>query len=69
MVGVYYPPAVLLLVLVLIVFGVSLGFSVVVSRQRRQIDRLIEDTAVMAAELRELRAERRTAEDRRAELD
>ena len=35
--GVYYPPAVLLLVLVFIVFGVSLGFSVVVSRQRRQI--------------------------------
>jgi len=57
--GVYYPPAVLLIMLVPIVFGVLLGYSVVVSRQRRQIDRLIEDTAVLAAELRELRAERR----------
>jgi len=57
--GVYYPPAVLLIVLVPIVFGVLLAYSVVVSRQRRQIDRLIEDTAVLAAELRELRAERR----------
>ena len=57
--GVYYPPAVLLIVLVPIVFGVLLAYSVIVSRQWRQIDRLIEDTAVMAAELRELRAERR----------
>jgi hypothetical protein len=59
--GVYYPPAVLLIVLVPIIFGVLLGYSVIVSRQRRQIDRLIEDTAVLAAELRELRAERRAA--------
>ena len=59
--GVYYPPAVLLIVLVPIVFGVLLGYSVIVSRQRRQIDRLIEDTAVLAAEVRELRAERSRA--------
>jgi hypothetical protein len=56
--GVYYPPAVLVMLLVALVFGAALAFSVIVSRQRRQIDRLIEDTAVLAAELRELRAER-----------
>src|SRR5688572_6522481 len=38
--GVYYPPMVLLLLLVVIVFAASLAFSVVVSRQRRQIERL-----------------------------
>lgn len=53
---IYYPPIVLLLVLILMVFVASLGFSVVVSRQRRQIDRLIEDTAVLGAEVQELRA-------------
>ena len=53
---IYYPPIVLLLVLTLMVFVASLGFSVVVSRQRKQIDRLIEDTAVLGAEVEELRA-------------
>jgi hypothetical protein len=55
--GVYYPPAVLLLVVILIVFTASLSFSVILSRHQRQIDRLIEETAVMSAELRELRSE------------
>ena len=54
-VGIYYPPAALLLVLVLFVFVASLSFSVVVSRQRQQIERLIEDTALMDLQLRELR--------------
>ena len=40
--GVHYPPAVLLLVLTLFVVIVSLYFSVVVSRQRKQIERLVE---------------------------
>jgi hypothetical protein len=53
--GVYYPPAVLVLVLVGIVSVASLSFSVILSRQQRQIDRLIEENAIMAAELRELR--------------
>ena len=53
--GIYYPPAALLLVLVLFVFVASLSFSVVVSRQRQQIERLIEDTALMDLQLRELR--------------
>jgi hypothetical protein len=58
--GVYYPPAVLVLVLVGIVFIASLSFSVILSRQQRQLDRLTEENAIMAAELRELR--RRAAE-------
>jgi hypothetical protein len=53
--GVYYPPAVLLMVLILMVFVASLCFSVIVSRQRQQIERLIEETAILAAEIRELR--------------
>lgn len=57
-IGVFYPPILLLLVLILMVFVALLCFSVVVSKQRQQIDRLIEETAVLAAELRELRRER-----------
>ena len=53
--GVYYPPAVLLLLLIVMVFVASLCFSVIVSRQRQQIERLIEETAILSAELRELR--------------
>lgn len=56
--GVYYPPAALLLLVILIVFTASLSFSVILSRHQRQIDRLIEDTAVLSAELREIRAAR-----------
>lgn len=51
--GVYYPPSLLLLLLVVLVFVALLWFSVVLSRQRRQIDRLIEQTAILEAELRE----------------
>jgi hypothetical protein len=49
--GVYYPPAVLLLILILFVFVACLHFSVVVSRQRAQIERLVEDHAILAARL------------------
>ena len=54
--GVYYPPMVLMMAFILLVFVASLCFSVIVSRQRRQIERLIEDTAILQAEVRELRA-------------
>ncbi len=57
--GVYYPPAVLLLLVILIVFIASLWFSVILSRHQRQIDRLIEETAVLSAELREIRSAQR----------
>jgi hypothetical protein len=36
----------------------ALWVSVLVSRQRRQIERLTEETAILAAELRELRSRR-----------
>ena len=52
--GIYYPPAALLLVLTFFVFVASLSFSVVVSRQRQQIERLIEDAALLESRLREL---------------
>jgi hypothetical protein len=52
--GVHYPPAVLLLLLIVMVFVASLSFSVIVSRQRRQIDRLVEDVAILDAELRDV---------------
>jgi hypothetical protein len=53
--GVYYPPSLLLLMVVGIIAVASLSFSVILSRQQRQIDRLIEENAILAAELRELR--------------
>lgn len=53
--GVHYPPMVLLMLLIVIVFVASLCFSVIVSRQRQQIERLIGETSILAAELREQR--------------
>jgi len=55
-IGIYYPPAVLLLVLVFFGFIASLYFSVVISGQRRQIERLIEEVAIADARLRNLEA-------------
>jgi len=51
--GVYYPPAVLLLVLILFVFVASLYFSVVISGQRRQIEHLVEEIALLDQRVRE----------------
>jgi hypothetical protein len=53
--GIFYPPAALILVLILFVFLASVSFSVVVSQQRQQIEKLIEEAALMDAELRELK--------------
>ena len=55
--GVYYPPAVLLLLLIGIISMASLSISVILSRQQRQIDRLIDENAILSAELRTLRRE------------
>jgi Uncharacterized conserved protein (DUF2304) len=38
--------------------AVALWISVVMSRQRRQIERLTEETAILSAELRDLRSNR-----------
>jgi len=56
-IGVYYPPAVLLLFLIGVIAMASLSFSVILSRQQRQIDRLIEENAILSAEMRALRRE------------
>lgn len=56
--GVFYPPSLLLMGVVLLVFVGLLTFSVILSRQRRQIERLTEEAAVLGAEIRELRSER-----------
>lgn len=54
--GVFYPPSLLLLLVIVIVFVALLWLSVVLSRQRKQIDRLMEETAILGAEIRDLRA-------------
>ena len=54
--GVHYPPAVLLLVLTFFVVIVSLYFSVVVSRHRKQIERLVEEVALLDEQIRALRS-------------
>ena len=56
--GVHYPPAVLLLVLTFFVVIVSLYFSVVVSRHRKDIERLVEEVALLDEQVRTLRDER-----------
>jgi hypothetical protein len=53
--GVHYPPAVLLLVLTFFVVLVSLYFSVVVSRHRKEIEKLVEEVALLEADIRALR--------------
>lgn len=53
--GVHYPPAVLLLVLTFFVVIVSLYFSVVVSRHRKDIEKLVEDVALLDGQVRALR--------------
>jgi hypothetical protein len=59
-VGVYYPPALLLLALTCFVFLVSLYFSVVISRQRQDIERMVEELALLEAEVRRLGESGRT---------
>lgn len=56
--GVHYPPAVLLLVLTFFVVIVSLYFSVVVSRHRKDIERLVEEIALLDEQVRALRNDR-----------
>lgn len=56
--GIAYGPAVLLLVVILFGFVGALYVSVVLSRQRDQIEKLIEDVAVLEAKLREVAIER-----------
>lgn len=61
--GIYYPPALLLLAVILAVFVVSLYFSVVISRQRQQIEHLAEEVALLDAEVRGARRSSRVSDD------
>jgi hypothetical protein len=54
--GVHDPPNVLLIALTAAVLFALLGVSLILSRQRRQIERLIEDTSILSAEVRDLRS-------------
>ena len=54
--GVFYPPIVLVMLLIVMFFAASLCHAVIVSRHRKQIERLTEETAILSAELRDLRA-------------
>jgi hypothetical protein len=54
--GIYYGPMVLLLGLVVVVSAILLWMSVILSRQQAQIDDLIEESAILAAELRHERS-------------
>jgi hypothetical protein len=58
--GVHYPPALLLLALTFFVVIVSLYFSVVVSRHRKEIERLVQEVALLDADVRMLRDSPRT---------
>ncbi len=59
-IGVHYPPALLLLALTGFVLLVSLYFSVIISRQRRDIERMLEEIALLGVDLRQLRDSGRT---------
>lgn len=61
--GIFYPPSLLLMLVIGIVFVGLLSFSVVLSRQRKQIERLMEETAILGAEIRDLRARNGTMPD------
>jgi hypothetical protein len=63
--GIYYPPALLLLALIALVFVAALSFSIVVSRQRRQIERLIQEVAILEAQLRALGGRTASSDDQR----
>jgi hypothetical protein len=59
--GVHDPPNVLLIALTAAVVVGLLRVSVILSRQRRQIDRLIEDVAILSAEVESARRRDHTA--------
>jgi hypothetical protein len=57
--GIYAPTNALLVGLTGGVLVALLGVSVILSRQRRQIDQLIEETSILSAEIRDLRQDRK----------
>jgi len=54
-IGIYYPPAFLFLVAILMVLVLQFHFSTVISNLREQNKSLTQDLGILAAEVRELR--------------
>ena len=55
LVGIYYPPAFLFLVAILMILILQFHFSTVISNLREQNKSLIQDVGILAGELRALR--------------
>ena len=55
LVGIYYPPAFLFLIAILVVFALQFHFSTVISSLREQNKNLTQDLGILASEVRELR--------------
>lgn len=55
LVGIYYPPAFLFLVAILMILVLQFHFSTVISNLRDQNKALIQDVGILASELRALR--------------
>lgn len=58
LVGIYYPPAFLFLIAILIILVLQFHFSTVISSLREQNKALIQDVGILSSELRALRATR-----------
>lgn len=56
-IGIYYPPAILFLVAILVVFVLQFHFSTVISSLREQNKALTQDLGLLESELKELRRE------------
>ncbi len=59
LVGIYYPPAFLFLLAILLVLVLQFHFSIVISNLREQNKSLTQDLGLLGAELRELRQARK----------
>ena len=56
LVGIYYPPAFLFLVAIVMILVLQFHFSTVISNLREQNKALIQDVGILASELKDLRA-------------
>ena len=64
LVGVYYPPAFLFLLAILLLFILQFQFSTVISSLREQNRSLVQDVGLLANEVRELRRQLEDAKGR-----
>ena len=58
LVGIYYPPAFLFLVAIVMILVLQFHFSTVISNLREQNKALIQDVGILASELRAMRAKK-----------